>query len=66
MREGVVDHQMVDVPVGDARLGEGFGAGHAEHARGGEVFHFARHRCLDALAGVEHVDRLRNHGGRCV
>jgi len=32
MREGVVDHQMVDVPVRDAGLGKGFGAG-ARNAR---------------------------------
>src|SRR5271165_2963652 len=31
---GVVDHQMVDVVVGDAGLGEGLGAGDAEGARG--------------------------------
>ncbi len=36
MREGVVDHQMVDVVVGEAGLGEGFGAGDAERARRGE------------------------------
>ena len=33
MREGVVDHQMVDVLVRDAGLGKGFAAGHTEGAR---------------------------------
>jgi len=54
---GVVDHQMVDVAVGDAGLGEGLGAGDAEGARGGEILHLADHRGLDALAGAEEVDR---------
>ena len=58
MREGVVDHQMVDVVVGDAGLVEGLGAGDAEGARGGEILHLADHRRLDALAGAEQVDRL--------
>jgi len=35
MREGVVDHQMVDVLVRDPGLGEGLGAGDAKGARGG-------------------------------
>ena len=35
MREGVVDHQMVDVLVRHADLGEGLGAGDAKGARGG-------------------------------
>ena len=58
MREGVVDHQMVDVVVGDAGLGKGLGAGDAERARRGEILHLADHRRLDALAGAEDVDRL--------
>jgi len=58
MREGVVDHQVVDVVVRDAGLGKGFGAGDAEGARGGEVLHLADHRCLDTLAGAEEVDRF--------
>ena len=58
MGEGVVDHQMVDVAVGDAGLGEGLGARHAERARRGEILHLADHRRLDALAGAEDVDRL--------
>jgi hypothetical protein len=49
MREGVVDHQMVNVVVGGAGLGKGRGAGDAEGPRGGEVFHLADHRRLDAL-----------------
>src|SRR5271167_2014221 len=53
---GVVDHQMVDIFVRDAGLGEGLGSGDAEGARGGEVFHLADHRRLDALAGAEQVD----------
>jgi hypothetical protein len=36
MREGVVDHQMVDVLVGDAGLCEGSGADDTERARGGK------------------------------
>ncbi len=56
MDEGVVDHQVVDVPVGDAGLGEGLGAGDAEGARGGEVRHLADHRGLDTLAGAEEVN----------
>jgi hypothetical protein len=55
---GVVDHQMVDVLVVDAGLSEGFGAGDAERARGGEILHLADHRRLDTLAGAEQVDRL--------
>jgi hypothetical protein len=47
MRKGVVDHQMVDVLVRDAGLGEGLGAGDAEGARRGEVFHLADRRRLD-------------------
>jgi hypothetical protein len=35
MREGVVDHHMVDVVVRDAGLGKGRGSGDAEGARGG-------------------------------
>jgi len=35
---GVVDHQMVDVLVRDAGLGEGRGAGDAKGARGGVLF----------------------------
>ena len=58
MGEGVVDHQMVDVLVGDAGLGKGLGAGDAEGARRGEILHLADHRRLDALAGAEQVDRL--------
>ena len=42
----------------DAGVGEGLGAGDAEGARGGEVFHLADHRGLDTLAGAEQVDRL--------
>jgi hypothetical protein len=57
MRKGVVDHQMVDVVVGDAGLGKGRGAGDAERARRGEIFHLADHRRLDTLAGAEEVDR---------
>src|ERR1700674_2134116 len=58
MREGVVDHQMVDVVVGDAGLGKGLGAGDAEGARGSEVRHLADHRGLDRLAGAEEADRF--------
>jgi len=57
MREGVVDHQVVDVVVRDAGLGKGRGAGDAEGARGGEVRHLGDHRRLGALAGAEEVDR---------
>ena len=64
MRESVVDHQMVDVLVGDAGLGKSGGAGDAECARGGEILHLADHRGLDALAGAQQVDRLRTHGAR--
>jgi len=39
--EGVVDHQMVDVVVGDAGLGKGCGAGDAEGPRGSEIHHLA-------------------------
>ena len=58
MREGVVDHQVVDVIVRDAGLGKGSCAGDAEGARGGELRHLADHRRLDRLAGAEEVDRL--------
>ena len=58
MREGVVDHQVIDVAVRDAGLVERLLAGDAERARRGEVLHLADHRRLDALAGAEHVDRL--------
>jgi hypothetical protein len=58
MREGVADHQMVDVLMRDAGLGEGRGAGDAERARGGEILHLADHRSLDTLAGAEEVERL--------
>ena len=54
--EGVVDHQMVDVLVGDAGLGKRLGAGHAERARRREIRHLADHRGLDDLAGAEDVD----------
>src|SRR5262249_27790829 len=37
MREGVVDHQMVDALVRDAGLGKCRRAGDAEGARGGEI-----------------------------
>src|SRR5260370_37026244 len=45
---GVVDHQMVDVVVRDAGLGEGLGAGDAEGARGGDDYSVA-----PAKAGVQ-------------
>jgi len=38
---GVVDHQMVDVVVGDAGLGKGCGGGDAEGPRGSEIRHLA-------------------------
>ena len=56
--EGVVDHQVVDVGVGDPRLVERLLAGDAERLGGGEVLHLADHRRLDALAGSQDVDRL--------
>jgi hypothetical protein len=37
---------------------EGLEAGDAERARGGEIFHLADHRRLDALTGAEQVHRL--------
>ena len=58
VREGVVDHQVIDVRVLDAGFVEGLLARHAERARGGEVLHLADHRALDALAGAQDVDRL--------
>jgi hypothetical protein len=44
---GVVDHQVVDIVMGDAGLGEGLGAGDAERARGGAFF------VAPAKAGVQ-------------
>jgi hypothetical protein len=41
MEEGVVDHQMVDVVVGDAGLGKGCRAGDAEGQRGREIYNLA-------------------------
>jgi hypothetical protein len=58
MGEGVVDHQMVHVLVGDAGLGKRRGAGDAKAASGGEILHLTHHRPLDTLAGAEEVDRL--------
>ena len=58
MGEGVVDHQVIDVAVGDAGLGKGLGAGDAERARGGEIRHLADHRGFDTLAGAEEINRL--------
>jgi hypothetical protein len=49
---GVVDHQVVDVVVGDAGLAKGLGAGDAERARGGEILHLADHRRFDTLAAA--------------
>jgi|HubBroStandDraft_6_1064221.scaffolds.fasta_scaffold314205_1 hypothetical protein len=48
MRKGVVNHQVIDVVVGDAGLGKGLGAGDAERARGGEIFH------CRAVADMDH------------
>src|SRR5260370_365524 len=56
--EGVVDHQVVDVGVGDAGLVESLLAGDAEGPGGVEVLHLADHRRLGALAGPQDVDRL--------
>jgi len=57
MREGVVDHQVVDVPVGDAGLGEGLGAGDAERARG-DVFLSSPPRKRGSRATIEILGAL--------
>ena len=58
VRERVVDHQVIDVLVGDAGLLECQRSRHLERARGVEGLHLADHRRLDALAGAEDIDRL--------
>ncbi len=58
VREGVVDHHMIDVLVGDAGLAERGGPRDTEGARGVERFHLADHGRFHALAGAEDVDRL--------
>ncbi len=58
MRERVVDHQMIDVLVGDAGLLEGQRSRDLEGARRIKRLHLADHRRLHALAGAEDVDRL--------
>jgi hypothetical protein len=52
MRKGVVDHQMIDVLVGDAGFAERGGTCDLEGARGIERFHLADHRRFHALAGA--------------
>src|SRR5262249_6584795 len=44
VREGVVDHQVVDILVADAGLLERRRAGDAKGARGGEILHLADYR----------------------
>src|SRR3546814_11466052 len=56
--EGVVDHQVIHVGVGDAGLVERLLARDAEGLGGIEVLHLADHRSLDALARPQDVDRL--------
>src|SRR5581483_11140017 len=58
MREGVVDHQMIDVLVHDASFLEGQRTRDLEGARGVEGLHLADHRRFHALAGAEDIDRL--------
>src|SRR4051812_13772802 len=58
MREGIVDHQVIDILVGDAGLLERQRPGDLEGARAIESLHLADHRRLDTLAGAENVDRL--------
>jgi hypothetical protein len=58
MREGVVDHKMVDVPMRDADLGAKAVGPATRNARGGEILHLANHWGFDTLAGAEEVDRL--------
>src|SRR5436305_2410894 len=58
MREGIVDHQVIDVGVGDAGLLERQRPGDLEGARAVKSLHLADHRRLDTLAGAKYVDRL--------
>ena len=58
MREGVVDHQVIDVLVGDAGFAERGRPCDLEGARGVERLHLADHRRFHALAGAEDIDRL--------
>src|SRR5258706_395622 len=58
MRERIVDHQVIDILVGDAGFLEGQGAGDLEGARTVKGLHLADHRRLNAFAGAEDVDRL--------
>ena len=58
MREGVVDHQVVDIAVLDAGHAEGLRPRDAEGARAGEVLHLADHGGLDGFTAAQDVDRL--------
>src|SRR5439155_882988 len=57
MREGVVDHEVIDIAMTDAGLPEGEGTCDLERARGVERLHLAHHRRLHTLAGALDVDR---------
>ena len=58
MRERIVDHQVIDILVGDAGLLERQRSGDLEGARAVKTLHLADHRRLDTLAGTENVDRF--------
>src|SRR5882672_7196184 len=58
MRKRVVDHQVIDIPMGDAGLLEGERARDLERTRTVEGLHLADHRRFHALAGAEDIDRL--------
>src|SRR5882757_8754653 len=58
MREGVVDHEVIDVLVSDAGFLERERARHLEGARTVKRLHLANHRRFHAFAGAEDIDRL--------
>src|SRR6201999_2164974 len=58
MRKGVIDHQMIDVLVGDAGFPERQRPRDLEGTRAVERFHLADHRRFHALAGAEDINWL--------
>ena len=58
MRKSIVDHEMIDVLVGNTGLLESKGTGDLERARTIKRLHLADHRRFHALAGPHDIDRL--------
>ena len=58
MRKGVVDHQVIDIGMFDARLLESLCGRDAEGAGAGVALKLAHHAGLHTLAGAEDVDRV--------